>query len=113
MSQNWEEDSKQEEGNDQDKGEDNLPVCSDWDVDLEEQDRKNQEIKDQKTIEGKTPQDSPTSLSATLFTLHSPESSFGQSTKKLGEISTEEKKTWDPHSDNRTWKFKKTLEEID
>ena len=33
-------DSKEEEGNDQGKGEDNFFVCSNWDTDLEEQDWK-------------------------------------------------------------------------
>ena len=31
MFQDWEEDSEEEEGNDQDKGEDNFSGCLDWD----------------------------------------------------------------------------------
>ena len=52
--QDWE-DSKEEEGNDQGKGEDNFSVCLDWDADLEEQDRKKQDVNDKKDNEGKTP----------------------------------------------------------
>ena len=57
---------------------------------LEEQDRKNQEIKDQKDNEGKTPQNSPTFLSATTFTLQPPESSIEQFTKRSNETPTKE-----------------------
>ena len=45
-----------------------FPVSSVWDEDLEKQERKNQEIEDQKDCEGKTPQTSPTFLLATTFT---------------------------------------------
>ena len=86
----WHKDSEEEEGNDQDKGEDNFSVCLDWDADLKKQDIKNQEVKDQKNIEGKTSQNSPTSMSATISTLQPPESSFKQSTKRTSETSTEE-----------------------
>ena len=57
----WKEDlgKEEEEGKDHDKEEDNFSVCSDWDADLEEQNRKNQEIEDQKNNDRKTPQPSP------------------------------------------------------
>ena len=43
-------------------------MCSDWDADLEEQDRKNQEIEDQKNNDRKTPQPSPKPSSVDTFT---------------------------------------------
>ena len=55
VSLDWDENLEEVERKDQDKREDNLSACSDWDVDLKEQDRKNQEIKDQKDNEGKIP----------------------------------------------------------
>ena len=78
-------------------------MCSDWDTYLKEQDRKNQEIKNKKENEGKTPQNSPTSLSATAYTLQPPESSIEQSTKMSSETPTEEEKQMqDTHNDNMT-----------
>ena len=56
----------------------------------QEQDRKNQEIKDQKDNEGKTPQNCPTFLLATTFTLQPPGSSIKQFTKNSSETPTEE-----------------------
>ena len=53
VSQDREEDFEEEEAKDQDK-EDNLSVNLDWEADLKGQDRKNQEIKDQKDNERKT-----------------------------------------------------------
>ena len=67
----------------------------DWDADLKEQDRKNQEIKDKKDKEGKTPQNSPTFMSATTSTLQPPESSIKQSTKRFTETLTEEENKYE------------------
>ena len=50
----WEEEERKE----QDKEEYNFSVCSDWDADLEEWDRNNQEIEDHKNNDRKTPQPS-------------------------------------------------------
>ena len=55
VSQDWEEDSKEEEGNDQDKGKGNFSACLDWDTNFKEQDRQYQEIKDQRTMKGRHP----------------------------------------------------------
>ena len=90
VSQGWEEDYEEEERKEQDKGEDNFSVYLDWGADLEEQDRKNQELKHQKENEGKTPQNSPTFLLATIFTLQPPESSIKQFSKRSSETPTEE-----------------------
>ena len=68
------------------------PMSSDWNEDLEEEERKNQEIKDHKDSEGKTPQNSPKFLSATTFTPQTPESSIKQFTKKSSETPTNERK---------------------
>ena len=75
------EDSEEEEENDQSKEEDNFSVCLDWDTDLEEQDRKNQQVENKKDNEGNTPQNNPTSLSITALTLQPPESTIEWSKK--------------------------------
>ena len=84
------EDSEKEEENVWDKGEDNFSMCSDWDADVKEQDRKIQETKTKKDNEGKTLQNKPKSLSATALTLHPPESSIEQPTKMSNNTPTEE-----------------------
>ena len=49
-------------------------MCSDWDADLEEQDRKNQQLEDQKDKEEKTPETGPACSSVDTFT-HKPSTS--------------------------------------
>ena len=56
------------ERKEQDKEKDNFSMCSDSDADLEKQDRKNQEIEDQKSNDRKTPHPSPKPSSVDAFT---------------------------------------------
>ena len=53
-------------------------MSSDWDEDLEEQERKNQEIEDQKDNDRKTPQTGPKFSSVHTFTPHPCKSSIKQ-----------------------------------
>ena len=55
----WDKDLEEEERKDQDKGENNFSVCSDWDSDFYEQDRKSPEIKDKRTMKGRQPKVAP------------------------------------------------------
>ena len=87
-------------------------MCLDWDADLKEQDRKNKEIKDQKDSEGKTPQNWPTFLSVTTFTLQHPESSIKQSTKKSSETPTEEENKYKALTMILEHESSKSLEEV-
>ena len=69
----WEEkenlgEEKEEERKEQDKEGENFPVYSDWDADLEEQDRKNQELENRKNKDRKTLQTGPNSSSVDTFT---------------------------------------------
>ena len=48
--------------------------CSDWDTNLEKQDRQNQEIENKKANEGKTPHSNPASLPVTALTFQPPTS---------------------------------------
>ena len=89
-----------------------ITVYLDWDTSLKEQDRKNQEIKDLKDNEGKRPQNSPTFLSSTTFTLHSSESSIKRSTKKSSGTPTEEENKCKMLIAILEHKSSKTLEEI-
>ena len=104
---------EEEEGKDQDKGEDNFSECLDWDADLKEQDRKNQEIKDQKDNEGKTALNSPKFLSSTIFTLQPLESSIKQFTKRSSETPAEEENKCKILTMPLGHNSSKTLEEID
>ena len=109
-SQEWDEDSKEKEGNGQDKGKDNFSAYSDWDTDLEEQDRKNHEIKDKRTWKKKYPKIAPhpCPLLNLLFSPLNPPSS--SSHKMSSETPAEEKKqTRDPHNNIRTSKFKNSI----
>ena len=112
VSQEWEEDSEEEKVNDQDKGEDNFSVCLDWDSDLKEQGRKNQEINNQKDNEGKTPQNSPTSLSATTITLQPSESSLKQLTEKSSKTPIEEENKCEAVTMILGHESSKSLEEV-
>ena len=93
--------------------EDNFSVCFDLDTDLKEQDRKNQEIKHQKDNEGKTPQNSHATLSATTFTLQPPESSIKEFPKSPSETPTEEENKCKTITMLLGNKSSKTLEDID
>ena len=56
ISSDWDKDLREEEERkDQDKSEDNFSVCFNLDADIEEQERKNKELKDQKDNHRKTP----------------------------------------------------------
>ena len=56
ISLDWDDDLRvEEERKDQDKAEDSFSVCSGWEVDLKEQEWKNEEIEDQKDNYRKTP----------------------------------------------------------
>ena len=71
--QDWE-DYEGEDGNNQGKGKDNFSECLDWDADLEEQDRQNQEMENKKANEGKTPQNNLMSVPLTALTFQPPKS---------------------------------------
>ena len=72
----WEEEDLGEEKEEEDdKEEEYLSVCSEWDADLEEQNKKHREIEDQKNKNRKTPKTGPDSSSVDTLT-HSPSESF-------------------------------------
>ena len=58
-----------EESQEHVKDKDNFPACSDWNADLEKQDQKNLEMKEQKNHVNKTPQTSPKPKSVDALTL--------------------------------------------
>ena len=60
----WQDNSKKEdESQEQNKDKDNFSVVSDWDADLEEHDRKNLEVQEQKNNDNKTPKQPQTYIS--------------------------------------------------
>ena len=69
------------ERKEKDKEDDKFSVCSDWDVDLEDQDRKNQELDDQKNKNRKIPQTGPNSSSVDTLHMSPPNSLFVYSSK--------------------------------
>ena len=67
VSSDWDDNLGEEERKDQDKrGGNEFPEFLDWDENLKEQERKNQEMEDKRTV--KTPSTSPIYLSATTLT---------------------------------------------
>ena len=79
------------------------PMSLDWDEDLKEQERKNQEIEDQKKNDRKTPKTGLKSSSVDTFTPHAPKSSIEQlNNRSSTSPEIEDKKTRYPHDIIRT-----------
>ena len=88
-------------------------MSSDWVEDLKEEERKNQEMEDQKDNEGKKPQTGPKFSSVTTFTPQLPISSMKQLGKRSSMTPEKEDKKCDTLMTLLGHKGKETLEDID
>ena len=87
-------------------------MCSDWDAKLEEQERNNQEIEDQKNNDRKMPQTRPKSSSVDTFTPQPSKSSIEQLGNQSSASPEVEDKTFDTYATLPGHENTVTLEDI-